>query len=630
MARRARPAISAEQLEAREVPATAFALGSGINVNTLFRFDTLTPATLSTPIPVTGLGATFNLVGIDFRPATGELYGFAVSGANTQLYTIDLNGAATAVGPAVIVNGIATATKYGVDFNPVADRLRVVTDLPTDDVGMVLGPNVNNFRINPNNGTLVAIDADLDFAALPGEAPEVTVAYTNNDTSTATGTTLFGITIGANSFVTNGGADPAFNVLTGVGPLNVATGPNVGLDIFSPANSAVAILDTAAGSQLFTVNIGTGAATLVGLVGDGTIAFLDVSVAPAISPSLASGLGNGSVTPLVPTFFGTTAGQLTVGTAVTAITSSTANVRTATGDVNGDGVDDIIAVTGPGVPIRLTVISGVDNTTVLVAPFDPFGGDFTGGGYVSAADFDPATGAGSDGRAEFIVTPDQGGGPRVSIFTFTAVGTAPTLRANFFGIDDRNFRGGARSATGFVNADGIPELVVVAGFGGGPRTAVFNGTSVTSGTPTRLINDFIAFPGADATTLRNGVFVALSDINGDGIDEFVFGGGPGGAPRVFILSGALVSAGDVGGAQTAPVANFFVAGNSTDRGGVRVAFANLDGDGRGDLIVGSGEGRAASVRAYRGLNFTSVNEPTTFQDIALFGGGALPGGVFVG
>ena len=73
----------------------------------------------------------------------------------------------------------------------------------------------------------------------------------------------------------------------------------------------------------------------------------------------------------------------------------------------------------------------------------------------------------------------------------------------------------------------------------------------------------------------------------------------GGAPRVFILSGALVAANNVAGAQTTPIANFFVAGNTTDRGGVRVSFADLDSDTRGDLVVGSGEGNPAKIRAYR-------------------------------
>jgi uncharacterized delta-60 repeat protein len=302
--------------------------------------------------------------------------------------------------------------------------------------------------------------------------------------------------------------------------------------------------------------------------------------------------------------------------------ASTANVRTATGDVNGDGFTDTILVTGPGVPLRVAVVSGADNTTILVAPFDPFGGDFTGGGFVAAGDFD------NDGRAEFVVTPDQGGGPRVSVFSRNADGTLAT-RANFFGIDDPTFRGGARAAVGDVNGDGVTDLAVAAGFGGGPRVALFNGTTVF-GTPTRLVGDFFAFPGDDAVNLRNGAFVAAGDVNGDGFAELVFGGGPGGAPRVFALSGQLIAAGNVTGAQAAPVANFFVAGNADDRGGVRVAVADLDGDNRADLIAGSGEGRPAGLRAYLGANITAAAEPATFQDLSLFGGGALTGGVFVG
>ena len=78
------------------------------------------------------------------------------------------------------------------------------------------------------------------------------------------------------------------------------------------------------------------------------------------------------------------------------------------------------------------------------------------------------------------------------------------------------------------------------------------------------------------------------------------------------------------------MANFFVAGNSDDRGGVRVAVKNADGDSRADLAVGSGEGSPANVRVYRGLNFSGTGEPGTFQDLSVFGGVALTDGVFVG
>jgi hypothetical protein len=288
--------------------------------------------------------------------------------------------------------------------------------------------------------------------------------------------------------------------------------------------------------------------------------------------------------------------------------------------VDGDGKQDTILVTGSGTPIRVAVLSGA-NGAQLVAPFDPFGGNFLGGGFLAAGDMD------NDGHAEFIVSPDEGGGPRVTIFSFTNGQAA--VRSNFLGIDDKDFRGGARTAVGDVNGDGRLDLACSAGFLGGPRTALFNGTTLFT-SPTRMTGDFFAFPGSDAVTLRNGVFVAAGDVDGDGKAELIFGGGPGGAPRVFVLSGARLAVGDVAGAQAAPIANFFVAGNSSDRGGVRLAVKDADGDNRADVIVGSGEGSRASIRIYLGKNFGSGGEPSQFQDIAVFGGGELSGGVYVG
>ncbi|MBN9517621.1 VCBS repeat-containing protein, partial [bacterium] len=301
--------------------------------------------------------------------------------------------------------------------------------------------------------------------------------------------------------------------------------------------------------------------------------------------------------------------------------TSGAPTRTASADLNNDGIADVVAVTGPGTALRVAVLNGADGS-VLVAPFDPFGGDFPGGGYVAAADLD------GDGRAEFVVTPDQGGGPRVTIFGMGA-DSRTTVRANFLGIDDANFRGGARAAVGDVNGDGTPDVVVAAGFGGGPRTAIFEGGSVLAGSPTRLVADFFAFPGADALNLRNGSFVAAGDITGDGFADLIFGGGPGGAPRIFILSGALVSAGNAAGAQSSPVANFFVGGDLSDRGGARVGVTNRDGDEKADLVVGSGAGRPAKVKVYLGKDFAGPGEPSA-TDLDPLGGAVLADGIYVG
>jgi hypothetical protein len=202
------------------------------------------------------------------------------------------------------------------------------------------------------------------------------------------------------------------------------------------------------------------------------------------------------------------------------------------------------------------------------------------------------------------------------------------VRANFLGIDDANFRGGARAALGDVSGDGTPDVTVCAGFLGGPRTALFDGKSVF-GTPTRLVSDFFAFPGADATTLRNGVFVAAGDVDADGRADLIFGGGPGGAPRLFILSGAMIAAGDVGGAQAATLANFFVAGNASDRGGVRPAAKDADRDGKAEVVAGSGEGSPSQARVYFGKDFAGGGEPAAFQDLDPFAA-TFPGGVFVG
>jgi hypothetical protein len=175
----------------------------------------------------------------------------------------------------------------------------------------------------------------------------------------------------------------------------------------------------------------------------------------------------------------------------------------------------------------------------------------------------------------------------------------------------------------------VPDLAVAAGFGGGPRVALFDGKSLLTG-PTRLVGDFFAFPGNDTSTLRNGVFVTIGDVDGDGFGDLIFGAGPGGGPRVLTLSGKTLLGAGPDAAQAGPLMNFFVAGNQADRGGVRVAAKEADGDTKADLAVGSGEGDPADVRVYLGKSVTGPTEPTTFQDISVFGGATLPGGVFVG
>jgi hypothetical protein len=231
-----------------------------------------------------------------------------------------------------------------------------------------------------------------------------------------------------------------------------------------------------------------------------------------------------------------------------------------------------------------------------------FESTFAGGVYVAAADLD------GDGKAELVVTPDEGGGPVVAIFN----GTGGEL-GRFFGIDDPNFRGGARATFGDLNGDGTPDLVVAAGFGGGPRVAVYNGRSLFN-SPQRLMQDFFAFE----SQLRNGAFVAMGDLNGDGADDLVLGAGPGGAPRVRVLNGPDLLAG-----RERSLASFF-AGNEDDRAGVRVTTRSIPGSPLDELITGpaTGNGIASVYRIRPNGSEVKVGE---IDELA-----AMAGGIFVG
>ncbi len=286
--------------------------------------------------------------------------------------------------------------------------------------------------------------------------------------------------------------------------------------------------------------------------------------------------------------------------------------RTAYAQVTGDDTPDVIIGTGPGARTQVLIFDGASGN--LVQTILPFESTFTGGVFVAAGDIN------LDGLAEVVITPDEGGGPVVAIYNG---GTFAELQ-RFFGIEDPNFRGGARASLGDINSNGISDVMVAAGFGGGPRVALFSGATVLdplTGTtlPPKLVNDFFVFE----PTLRNGVFPAVGDWTGDGFADVFVGGGPGGGPRVFGLSGADL----VNGTQT-QVANFF-AGDPNNRGGIRLVFKEIEGDQFADIVTASGTDTSPQVTTYAGIDAPPDGLPTELGSFTPFAT-SFTGGVFVG
>lgn len=227
--------------------------------NQLLVIDSATPGTVGTPVAITGLQTGENVLGIDFRPANQQLYAL---GSSSRLYVINTStGAATAVGSAGIFT--LSGTSFGFDFNPTVDRIRVVSNTG------------QNLRLNPNDGTITATDSALN----PGSPSIVAAAYTNSFSGAAT-TSLYGIDSATGQLYLQN--PPNAGTLVPVGSLGVSTSSLAGFDIGFPGNIGYAALGSVGGaSSLYTINLTTGAATLVGSIGTGqSITGLAVQVVP--------------------------------------------------------------------------------------------------------------------------------------------------------------------------------------------------------------------------------------------------------------------------------------------------------------------------------------------------------------
>lgn len=253
--------------------------------NQLVTFDSATPDTLMSAGFLRGMEVNEAIINIDMRPATGEIFALGSFG---NLYKVNTNTlVVNAVGP--LVNQatntpiMLSGVEFGFDFNPTVDRIRITSDQD------------QNLRANPANG-ITFVDGTLNNSG-GGNPNIVGSAYTNSDTDPNTGTTLFNIDSVSNMLTTQ--APPNNGTQNNVGFLGVDVSALCGFDILTEGsrNTAFAAFQTAGEfeSKFYTVNLGTGAASLVGTIGMSqspeSLAIRDIAVVPEPGTIAALGLG---------------------------------------------------------------------------------------------------------------------------------------------------------------------------------------------------------------------------------------------------------------------------------------------------------------------------------------------------
>lgn len=341
------------------------------SANRLVTFNTSSPDKLCTNRRISGLAAGENVLGMDARPADGSTYVLASSG---RLYTLDISSAtvtlkstlaadpADATDPFTALSG----TDFGVDFNPVPDRLRVVSNTG------------QNLRINVDTGATIT-DTPLN----PPGFTVTAAAYTNAFAGAGT-TTLYGLDVAGDRLVIQGqpSGNPNNGDILAVGALNAGDVQSIaGFDIDGRNNSAFAALNigSATASDLYSINLSTGAASKVNLIGGGE-SVRGFTLAAAESPRI---YGITTDNHLV-SFRAATPGTLDSDLAITGLGGATivgADFRPATGTLlaltSAGGLFRIDTATGAATSESMLTADAADATSPFTAlAGTSFGVDF--------------------------------------------------------------------------------------------------------------------------------------------------------------------------------------------------------------------------------------------------------------
>jgi hypothetical protein len=584
-----------------------------VGVNKTFTVTTTgntpnTPMTITlTPInPVGGLTGT-GLSFTDNHNGTASLSGTAssvgtytftltasngVNPAATQTFTLTINQA-----PSITSGNAATFTVGTAGTFTVTTSGGFPTPVLLSETG-ALPANVT--FVDQGNGTALLSGTPV---AGTGGSYVITIKAANNDNSLST-TQTFTLTVKEAPMITSGNAT-TLTVGT-AGSFTVTTTPG------NPAATTLTEIGALPDGVTFTDN-GNGTATLAGTPTSSGTFTLTITASNGVIPNalqtftlvvnatagiIVTGAGYGG-SPEVKVYDAQT---LTLKFDFFAFTPLfTGGVRVAVGDVNGDGVPDIIAGAGPTGAPEVRVFDG--RTGALIRDFFAFNPVFTGGVFVAAGDIN------HDGFADIVVGADAGGAPEVQVFS----GATGQPLLDFLAYSPF-FTGGVRVAAGDVNGERSADIITGPGYGGLPEVKVFSGRGGV------LLEDYYAF----SPSFTGGIFVAAGDVNGDGLADVITSQGLGGGPEVKVFSGA----------NAAPLLDFFayppvppalvpVVGNPVGlpQGGWHVGFTTVNG--RGEILTGPDLGLPPEVKAFDAATLQLLDDFFAYDPSFL-------GGVYVG
>ena len=255
----------------------------------LVRFDSAAPDTYAQNVAITGVATGDRLVGLDFRSNGGALYALGYNGTTGagNIYTLDRNTGAVLTTTALSTGLVGNA--FGVDFNPAADRLRIVSNSGQD-----LRVDVSTGAATVD-GTLRYASGDVNAASQPSI---VAVGYTNNFLGAGAGraTTLYDIDSSLDTLATQN--PPNDGVLATIGNLGVNLTSLSDMDIYFDGTNNIAFFSAnpvgSVLSSFYTLNLGTGQATLVGNTAAGSRLGL-IAATPVPEPASLAALAVGAV-----------------------------------------------------------------------------------------------------------------------------------------------------------------------------------------------------------------------------------------------------------------------------------------------------------------------------------------------